>query len=272
MTWLESLERELRRVRIPGSRRRRILAELSDHLASDSAAEGRLGDTAALARQFADELGTAFARRASIAAFLALVPVGVLSLALFAVAAVYTTNVEAGATILLVCGIQLAFVGGTLALLRAWRLRRAGVISTAEARVLRRRAALGLAGGTMTVAVLAGLSSGRYGGVQLSHPALAWTTVGVGAASIAAGALVLLHASRLVPVAEGPASDLSFDLGLDMDPWRLALGIAGAVVLCIALAGVAQADPIDGMVRAVGDGLLCLAGFALLGRPLGLRS
>jgi hypothetical protein len=48
--------------------------------------------------------------------------------------------------------------------------------------------------------------------------------------------------------------------------------IAGAVVLCIALAGLAQSDPIDGLVRALGDGGLCLAGFAVLGRPLGLRS
>lgn len=272
MTWLESLDRELRQARIPSSRRRRILAELSDHLASDPAAGERLGTPAALARQFADELGTAFARRAAFASFLALVPLGVLSAALFTFAAVYTTDVEAGATIVLVGGVQLAFVGGTLALLRAWRLRRAVLISAAEGRVLRRRAVLGLAGGAVTVVVLAGLASGRYGGVQLSRPALAWATVGVGAASVVAGALVLVHASLLSPVAGGTARDFAFDLGLDVDPWQLAFWIVGVVVLCIALAGVVQADPIDGIVRAVGDGLLCLAGFALLGRPLGLRS
>jgi hypothetical protein len=75
-----------------------------------------------------------------------------------------------------------------------------------------------------------------------------------------------------MPRAEGGAHDLGFDLGVDVDPWRLALAIVGAVTLCIAVAGVVQADPIDGLVRAMGNGLLCLAGFALLGRPLGLRS
>ena len=50
-----------------------------------------------------------------------------------------------------------------------------------------------------------------------------------------------------------------------------ALAIAGAVALCIALAGILQADPFDGLARAFADGALCLIGFALLGRPLGLR-
>lgn len=271
MNWLETLDTELRRARIPGARRRRIVSELADHLACDSSAEERLSEPAALARQFADQLGTAFARRAAFASFLALVPLGVLFVALFALAAVYTTNVEAGATILLVGGVQLAFVGGTLALVRAWRLRGAVTVSAAEARVLYRRAGLGLAGGALTLAAIAALASGRYGGVQLSHPVLAWTTVGVGTASVVAGVLALARAARLRPIADGAAGDLSFDLGLETDPRRPALWIAGAVALCIALAGVAQADPIDGLVRAVGDGVLCLAGFGLLGRPLGLR-
>ena len=272
MTWLDDLDRELSRARVPSLRRRRILAEFADHLASESAAEDRLGEPAALARQFADELGTTLARRAAFASFLALASFGSLFLALFAFAAVYTTNVEPGATILLVLGVQLAFVGGMLALVRAWRLRRAAAISAAEGRVLRRRAGLGLAGGALAVAVLAALASGRYGTLLLSHRALVWTVVGAGAASVVAGTLVLVHAGRLVPVTEGTAADLSFDLGLDIDPWRLAFGIAGALAFCIAVAGVVQADPFDGLIRAVGDGLGCLAGFALLGRSLGLRS
>jgi hypothetical protein len=270
VTWLDELERELRQARIPASRRRRILAEVADHLACDPAAEARLGESATLAWQFSDELGTAFARRAAFAAFLALVPLGLLFAALFAFEAVYA-NVEPGASVLLVLGVQLAFVGGTLALLRAWRLRAAVVISAAEARVLRRRAGLGLGGGALTVAVLAALASGRYGGVQWSAPALAWTTVGVGAGCLLAGTLLVVRAGRLAPVADGSPADFSFDLGIDADPWRLALWIAGGLVVCIAMAGVVQADPIDGIVRAIGEGLLCLAGFALLGRQLGLR-
>jgi hypothetical protein len=83
---------------------------------------------------------------------------------------------------------------------------------------------------------------------------------------------------RLHPVAAGPATgDLGSDLGplvpaaLRGNPWRLAVAIAAAVAFCIAVAGVVQSDPIDGLARAVTDGLACLAGFALLGRWLGLR-
>ena len=271
MTWLEDFDWELRQARIPRSRRLRVLAELADHLDCHPEATERLGEPAALARQFADELGTAFARRAAFASFFALVPLGILFVALFAFAALYTTNVAPGLTILLVGGVQFAFVGGTLALMRAWRLRRAVVISAAEARVLRRRAGLGLAGGAVTVAVLSALVSGHYLGVQWSVPALAWTTVGVGAASVVGGTIVLVHAGRPAPVTRGAARDLSFDLGLGGEPWGLAFVIAGVLTLCVALAGVVQADPIDGLVRAVGEGSLCLAGFALLGRPLGLR-
>lgn len=269
MSRLEAYDAELRRAGIPRGRRRRIAAELADHLACDP--EARLGEPAELARQFANELGTTLARQSAFAAFLALVPLGVLVAALFGLAAVYSTNVAPAATVLLVVGVQLAFVGGSLALLRGWRLRNATVIPAAEGRVLRRRAGLGLAGGALTVGVLGALVSGRYPGVQWSHPALGWTTVGVGAACIVGGTFILVRAARLRPVAEGAAGDLSYDLGLPADPWRVALTVAGALTLCIALAGIVQADPLDGLVRAVGDGLLCLAGFALLGIPLGLR-
>ncbi|HEY2354791.1 MAG TPA: hypothetical protein VGH79_07850 [Gaiellaceae bacterium] len=266
---IDALDRELRARGVPARRRRRIRLELEDHLACNPSAD--LGDPVALARQFADELGTAYARRAGFGAFLALVPLGVSFMALFAFTAVYTTSAPSALTLELVIGVQLAFVGGMLALLRAWRLRRAVVVPAAEARVLHRRAALGLGGGVLTEIGLVLLASGYYPDVQWHEPALAWLTAAVGAASLFAGGCVLVRASRLTPVAEGVARDLSFDLGVDASPRHLAFAIAGAVALCIAVAGVVQADPFDGLVRAVGDGLLCLAGFAVLGRPLGLR-
>lgn len=267
---IDRLDRELAACGVPARRRHRIRLELEDHLACDPAAD--LGDPAELARRFADELGTAYARRAAYAGFLALAPLGILFAALFALTAVYTTSAPPGLTAAIVVGVQLAFVGGVLGLLRAWRLRRVAVVPAAEARILLRRAALGLVGGGITVVALALLASGYYPAVQWSRPALAWVTVGVGAASLVLGAGVVLRATRLLPVREGAARDFSFDLGLAAGPWRLALLIAGAVALCIALAGVVQSDPLDGLVRAAGDGALCLAGFALLGRPLGLRS
>jgi hypothetical protein len=272
VSWPDELERELRAARVPGARRRRIASELSDHLASDPAAAERLGDPRALARQFADELGTSLARRAAFVSFLALVPLGVLFAALFLLTALYTTNVATGLTLALVVGVQLAFVGGTLALLRAWRLRAAPVIPAAEARVLLRRTSLGIAGAAIVVVSLYLLVSGRWLGVQWSVPALGWTTIAVGAASVVLSAAALVRGLRLLPLREGTPADFSFDLGVPADPWRLALLTAGLVTLCIAAAGVVQGDPIDGLVRALGDGGLCLAGFAVLGRPLGLRA
>ena len=270
MSRLEDYDAELRRAGISRARRRRIVAELADHLACDP--DARLGDPGESARQFANELGTAFARRAAFGSFLALVPLGVSFAALFGLTAVYATNAPVVLTLALVIGVQLAFVGGLLALLRAMRLRRLAVVPAAEAGVLIRRAGLGLCGGGITVAALALLASGYYREVQWTHLWLAWVTVGIGVASLVVGLGALARAARLLPVADGAAHDLAFDLGVEADPWRLALAVAGAVVLCIALAGVVQADPLDGLVRAVGDGLLCLAGFALLGRRLGLRT
>jgi hypothetical protein len=247
-----SLERELRDAGIPRGRRARILAELDDHRHCDPDAD--LGDPHALARQFADELGTAYARRAGFAVFLALVPVGLLFGALFAFSA-------SAANVGTVLGTQLAFVGGTLALLRAWRLRRMLVIPAAESRVILRRASLAVAGGALTLASL-GIAT---------HTVLAWTTIGIGCVTLAAATASLL-AARLGPTAPGAAGNLSDDLGLALTPTQLALWIAGLVALCIAAAGVVQSDPIDGLVRAVGDGGLCFAAYLAVGRPLGLRA
>lgn len=250
---IERLERELAACGVPARRRRRIRLELEDHLACDPGAD--LGDPVELARRFADELGTAFARRAGYAVFLALSPVGVLA-GVLALASHGTVN--AGT----VLGGQLAFVGGTLALLRAWRLRRAAVVSSADATFLRRRVVLGIGGGALTLGSI----------VIATQRPLALATLAVGAVVLAAAAVACVAATRIRPLADGRARDLSFDLGVARDPWKLALWIAGAVALCIAAAGVVQADPFDGLVRAVGDGALCLAGFAVLGRPLGLRA
>jgi hypothetical protein len=254
VSWLDELDSELRAARVPVGRRHRILAELTDHLATDPGAERRLGSPSALARQFADELGTAYARRAGYGIFLALAPVGVLFGVLFTVAALYTTSVDPPVTIGLALGAQ---------------TRDARVLAAADARVLVRRAVLGISGGAIAVATL-GFAVFQGRGVQWQVPALAYATVAVGALALTAAAALTARAVVLQPAREGAAGDLASDLGVSVDPWRLAFAIAGAVALCIAVGGVVQADPIDGLVRAIGDGLLCLAGFALLGRPLGL--
>jgi hypothetical protein len=250
---VNGLDAELRAVGIPRRRRQRIAAELADHLACNP--DAQLGEPRDLARRFADELGTAYARSAGFGIFLALAPVGLLFGVLVLVSGFAVVN---GGVVI---GTQLAFVGGMLALLRAWRLRGARVVSTHDAVVLRRRAELGIAGGALTLASIAGGPTTW----------LVWTTVAAGAVLLGASAATVARAARIRPAADGPRRDLSFDLGVAVAPWRLAFLITGAVALCIAVDGVVASDPIDGLARAVLDGLLCLSGFAVLGGWLGLR-
>lgn len=252
MTYLDDVERELAASGMPRRRRRRVVAELGDHLACDPSAQ--LGEPAYLARRFADELGTAYARRAGFAAFLSLVPFGVLFALLFAL------HQPANAPVLL--GTQLAFVGGLLAALRAWRIRSAQVVPAAQATVLRRRVMLATTGAMLTVG---GLVAG-------SQSPLTLTVAAVGACSIVVSIATLVPATRLRPVATGPAAGtIATDLGRDASPWRLAFLIAAAVALCIAVNGLVQSDPFDGLAAGIADGAVCLGGFAALGRWLGLR-
>jgi hypothetical protein len=134
------------------------------------------------------------------------------------------------------------------------------VIPAAESRVIARRVALGIAGGALTIVSLA----------ISTHTVLSWVTVAVGAVTLAAAAMSL-RAARLRPTADGAAGDLAFDVGVRVPSTRLALWIVGVVVLCIAAAGVVQSDPIDGAVRAFGDGGLCFVTYLLAGRFFGLR-
>ncbi|HEY5427845.1 MAG TPA: hypothetical protein VIK04_01905, partial [Solirubrobacteraceae bacterium] len=55
-------------------------------------------------------------------------------------------------------------------------------------------------------------------------------------------------------------------------PWRLAVVVAVAVAAAITVAGVPASDALDGGVRGIADALVCLVGFATLGRYLGLWS
>jgi hypothetical protein len=279
-SWLDEVRRQLAAAGIPAARRKRIVSELEDHLASDPSAVERLGDPAELARRFADEVGTALTRRAGFAVFIALAPLGLMFGVLFALLgpAGYAASKPNFVGAAVVLGAQLAFVGGTLALLRAWRTRRELVVTAAQAGVLLRRAALGVAGGALTVGGIAAGAESAAGVASWFAP-LAYSTAAVGAMTLAAAGLALGRAYRLRPVAVGPATgDLESDLGplvpsaLRGNTWRLAFAIAGLVAVCVAVAGVIQNDPFDGIARALFDGLACLAGFALLGRFLGMRS
>jgi len=285
MSYLEKLDRELRRAGIGTALRRRILAEIADHLTCDPAAD--LGEPVVIARQFADELGTSLSRRAAISAFGALAVAGVFYVAVFVTAGVAGFDygaLHARSRLLaaaggadLVLAPQLAFVAGALAVLLALRQRRAVVVSSAEAQLLRRRAGVALAAGLATMAGIP-LEVFEFSG----QVAPWWQTLAYAGASIGTVAMLLalqplLAAIRVRHSTPGRASDVFDDLGplvprrLRRRAWPFALSVATLVCLGVAAAGVAQSDPIDGAVRGIIDGSACLAGFALFGRFLGLR-
>jgi MFS family permease len=283
---VQELSRELAGVGVRGRLRRRILAEVGDHLACDPDAD--LGEPSELARQFADELGTRRARSAGFQAFAALAIAG----PLFAVSFVSSgwagpnaTRVYASSALLGYLGVvlvllapQLSLVAGSMAALRSFRRRGERVITRSEATVIGRRAGVALASGLASMAglVLVALEfQGRLAGW--------WTglTLGVaafGACAIAIAAPAVLSSLRLLPAASGPAGDVFDDLGgvaparLRGQPWAFAVFVAAAVALVITLAGAAQADTIDGALRGLADGVACLIGFAVLGPYLGLRA
>jgi hypothetical protein len=282
MTYQDELRGELTAVGITGGARRRIVAEIADHLACN--AEADLGAPRALARQFADEVGTVRARRAAAVSFVALAFAGLLFAAAFFASPHHAFGAAPrGAPLLgrLATGLallapQVAFVAGVLAALRALRRRRAKVLPAAEAAVIVRRAALGLGAG---IAAMVGL-----GLIALEYRAYLpgwWVTLGeasalAGLLALAAAAPSLLAALRVRPIAAGSPGDLFDDLGawapgpLRGHPWWFAILAAGLVAVAITLAGVAGSDAFDGALRGIADGLACLFGFATLGRFLGL--
>ena len=281
--YLESLSRELKGVGIAGARQKRIVAEFADHLECDPNAE--LGDAAMIARTFADELGTAWARRAAIRAFAALAVAGLLFAAWGLLAARYYGGGRlagsAAAQLVLGFGVvagQVAFVSGGLGLLRAIRLRRQAVVSADEARVLVRRAGVGLFAGALTLLAVPVVASGAPGS---AHPA--WRTFGyvvcaVGVVTIVLAAPSVLASARVAPRAAGEAGDLFSDLGplvprwLAAAPWGFAVVIATALAMVLAASGALASDPYDGILRGLAEGTAVLAGFALLGGYLGLRT
>jgi hypothetical protein len=278
------LRRELTAVGVTGRVRGRILAEFADHLACDPQAS--LGEPRALARQFADEVGTTRALRAALVAFAALALAGILFAVAFVTAgAAFGAAPKGGpvsgriATAAAILFSQISFVAGMLALLRWAARRRAGVLPGAEAAVIVRRAAVGVVCGIVTMASL-----GAIGVAYERYLPSAWTTYAIVAAAVGLAGLVLAlppiwAAARVRPVAEGSAGDLFDDLGdvaglvpgpLRGRPWRLAVVVSLAVGAVITLVAVPAQDALDGAARGLLDALLCMAGFATLGRYLGL--
>ncbi|MGH2871523.1 MAG: hypothetical protein ACRDL5_03565, partial [Solirubrobacteraceae bacterium] len=162
----QRLGRELTAVGIRGSLRGRILAEIADHLACDPGAP--LGEPRALAREFADVVGSARAKTAAVAAFASLVVAGVVTALLTLVSggllhsaqaaggpAQGTPTLATAAAVVLAATAQVALAAGLLAALRwLWR-RNQGVLPAAEATVIIRRATVGVGAGLLSMVSLA---------------------------------------------------------------------------------------------------------------------
>jgi hypothetical protein len=268
------LGQELSAVGIRGRLRGRILAEYADHLACDP--DARLGEPRALARQFADELGSFRARRAAVTGFAALALAGVL----FALAFVTSDKAFGAApkglpaigriaTVLAIVFAQVAFVAGTLAVLRWVQRRGSGVLPAAEA------------SGIVTMVFLGAVAIAYHRFQPGTWVTFTIVVAAVGVAGLLASLPAIWEAIRLRPVAGGEAGDIFDDIGdhaglvpssLRGRPWRLAAVVSVAVAVVITLAAVPAQDAYDGALRGILDALLCMVGFATLGRYLGLWS
>ena len=276
--YLDELSRELGRVGIGGGLRKRVLAESEDHLRSDVEALERFGSAAELANQFAAELGARSSRRAALSAFIALAAAAVVYAFSFAGAASAgqpapdTWPLLAQLLLpLVIVAPQVAFVAGSLGLVRTLR-RRERVLPSAELTVINRRTGVALVSGLVTMVALAILS------LELRDVSARWwvavTLVGTALAAplLVLAGIPLTRASRLRPRVAGDAGDVFDDIGFGRTgPWRFALVVSIGVGLVVFLAAAAQGDPFDGAVNAAVEALACLSGFALFGRFLGLR-
>jgi len=286
MTYLDTLRAELTAAAIPARRRARILAEVSEHLHENPRAE--LGAPRDLARQFADELGTRLARTVALRAFAALSLAGLVLAVMFlgdgargqfSFAAANRASTPSWAVpvlLIVMFSAQVSLASGSLALLRALRLRDLRVISQAEATVLARRTGVALLAGavTMTGVPVVALAFPHAGG-SLWHT-LAWILTAVALTALVSVLPGLVRSFRLRPLERGEAGDLSDDLAGLMPPsWtplRVALLLCGVIVVVVALAGLRAGDPYDGLARGLSDAAACMAGFIVLGRYLGMRA
>lgn len=295
MTYVDVLDDELAAAGIPSRRRRRIVAEFTDHLAEDPDAD--LGSPGELARQFADELGTRLARGTAYRAFALLVVAAAVSTDMYVAvgrrfagwggfghntisfflrgrAFYYFPSWWGPVTVVCLFAAQVALAAGALAFIRAWRLRRVAVMTASDGAILNHRAAVALVAGaiTMTIVPLTRVVSPG----QLNPT---WKFVSVVIGPVLTCLLLamipdVMRAARLRPTRDGPAGDLTFDLGTDdarVTPRRIVLALSLAIVLVTIAIGAHRHNLHAGILGGLLDATACLVGSAILGRYLGLR-
>ncbi len=288
MNWLDLLADELIARGVPARERRRIALELRDHIDCEPGSEERLGDPTALAATFADELATVKSRRSALRAFAALSATAVaLAVSQVTLGRIGYPGFDHGLTPALfwpaLLGIfiapQVALVAGALAAVRALRRRRAIALPAAELALITRRTRVALAAAFATVAGLE-LYVIDFSGRLPSW----WLGLTGGLAVAAGGALVwarrgLAGAVQLRSSLAGSPGEISADLPvlgwrwLRGRPWRL--GILASLIgggLMAAFEAHAEHSLVEGVQRGVVEGLAAVAGFAVLGRALGVTA
>jgi hypothetical protein len=280
--YLRELEVELGEVGIRGSRRRRILAETTDHLGESDDPAG-FGEPRLIAARFADELATNGARRTALFSFFALAPAGIgyaLLLGLSRpgpdITSAKTLPLGLAAALVIALAPQISLSAGLLAIVLAWRLRAAPVAPAAAISFLRRRAAVALGAGAATLAGVAVYAVEYSRGLPDWWTTLAFTVTAAAIVPVAVAAAALGRSARLRPRTAGPAGDVFDDLGPLLDriplrlrgrPWRFCLLFAAAVAVVAFVGGGLD----EGPRNAVAEFAAICAGFAVLGRFLGLR-
>lgn len=293
-SYLRDLGRELGAAGVGGACSRRFLQEAREHLLESAAEHGEDGAVAAfgparpLAAVVAAELATARTRRAAYSAFIALAPVGLVYAILFLTFPSAGTVQGSGLGVLSLAGAvffpQLAFVCGVLAVLRVVRRSGATALPAADLAVVRRRTAFALAGGALTLASLGAFALDQHSAISTWWLAGSLASLGVFAPVLAAVGAATVRAGRPMAAAGEVTDTVVEDIGallvrvpvlreirLPAEPRRFAFLVAGGAALAVGVAGIAQHDPLDGLVRAAAEGVAVLVCYRLFGRQLGLR-
>jgi len=286
--YVRELSAALAAVGIRGRLRQRILLETEDYLRSDPEGVARFGSAVIVANRFADELSTAKTRAAAYAAFAALATAGA-----GVTAALVLANkandlfvgdgielaVALAAAWFIVLAPQLAFVAGSLALVRAIRRRDADVVPANEVHLLRRRTLIAVGSGWVTILALA-----VYAALKGGPEPVVLGVCGAAALALAWATARLLVAARLRPVAQGLAGDALEDLEavlrfvpvlgrlrLSSHPLLVCVVFAGTALLAVFLPDALAGRPIWGAMNVIFEAVAFSAGMWLFGDSLGLR-
>jgi hypothetical protein len=287
VSWLDRLGRELMARGVRARDRRRILVELTDHIACDPGCEDRLGEPGELAATFADELATDMSRRSAFHAVgaLAVAAIALIASQLALGSVVGYPGFEHGLWLgLFVPGVlgmfvgpQVALVAGTLAAWRALRRRRDRALPGAELALIRRRAWVAVGAGFATV-----IGIELYVLDFVSVLPAWWLALTAGLAAVAGSALIatsarLTAASQPRPAVQGHAGDIFDDLAplhwrwLRGHPRMLGVGASLAAALAFGVfQAFAERSAAEGLQRGIFEGLIAAAGFVLLGRAIGV--